>query len=98
MRARVPRHGVILLGFSLLSFTVSAKEPALSSNDDLSVAALSAAEAIGKHQKPDGYWLTSHTPAARFEDAKVEMNTYLTSVMADLLGPAAESTGLHAGV
>jgi hypothetical protein len=94
MRARPPRLGVILLGFSLLSFIVSAKEPALSPKDDLSVAARNAAEAIGTHQKPDGYWLTSHTPAARFEDAKLEMNTYLTSVMADLLGPAAESTGL----
>jgi len=94
MRARVPRHGVILLGFPLLSFIVSAKQPALSPNDDLSAAARSAAEAIGTHQRPDGYWLTSHTPAARFENPNPEMNTYLTSVMADLLGPAAESTGL----
>src|SRR5262249_19705430 len=94
MRARVPRLGVTLVGTSVLFFVVSAKEPPPSVSADLSVAARSAAEAIRAHQKPEGYWLTAHTTAARFVDPKPEMNTYLTSVMTDLLRPIAESTRL----
>jgi hypothetical protein len=57
-------------------------------------AAASAAAAIRSHQQAAGFWLTSHTTTPRFEAVHKEMNTYLTSIMIDLLDPIAESAGL----
>ncbi|HEY6929001.1 MAG TPA: hypothetical protein VJA66_04930 [Thermoanaerobaculia bacterium] len=90
----MPRHGTILLGFFLSSVLVFAKEPDRPPEDDLAAAARTASDVIRTHQKPEGYWLTWYTSAARFQDPKPEMNTYLTSVMTDLMSPIAEATGL----
>ena len=81
MRVRVIRPSVLLL----LSFCPTL----LARADDLSNAARSAEGAIRRHQQPAGYWLTAYTSAARFENPKPEMNTYLTSVMVGLLDPIA---------
>lgn len=80
MRVRVIRPRALL---------VLSLWPTLLGADDLSAAARSAAEAIRRHQQHPGYWLTSFTAAAKFQDAQPEMNTYLTSVMVDMLDPIA---------
>jgi len=62
------------------------------SDGDLSASALTAAARIREHQQGPGYWLTAFTRAPRFEQPHDEMNTFLTSLLADLterLPPAA---------
>ena len=44
---------------------------------------------IREHQQAPGYWLTAFTSATRFEQPRHEMNTYLTSLLVDLLDPLA---------
>jgi hypothetical protein len=53
-----------------------------------------AAAVLREHQQPAGYWLTSYTGAPRFADPKREMNTFLTSMIVDLLAPVATAAGL----
>ena len=57
-----------------------------------------AADLLSSRQQQPGYWLTSHTTQARFEHRREEMNTYLPSVMLDILDPVAKSAGLNADV
>ncbi len=60
------------------------------------VASLGKAVArIGAHQQPEGYWLTAHTIGTRFLEARPEMNTFLTALLVDLLGPVAAEGGLE---
>jgi hypothetical protein len=54
---------------------------------ELDAAFQLAATRVLEHQDASGYWLTSFTTATRFEQPGYEMNTYLTSVMVDLLEP-----------
>jgi hypothetical protein len=51
-----------------------------------------AAARLRAHQQERGYWLTSYTAAPRFQEPRQEMNTFLTSLLVDLLAPL-ESTG-----
>lgn len=66
--------------------------------DDLRESAATAAQRIRAHQDPEGYWLTSYTSGTRFEDARPEMNTFLTALLIDLLDPLAERGGLAANL
>ena len=50
---------------------------------------------IREHQQPEGYWLTTFTKAPRFEAPHVEMNTFLTSTLIDLLAPLPATNGFH---
>jgi hypothetical protein len=63
-------------------------------SDDLEAGFRSAAALLRAHQQESGYWLTAYTRAARFEDPHPEMNTYLTALLLDLLGPVAASGDL----
>lgn len=57
----------------------------------------SARQAVGlisRRQQVDGYWLTAYTGEERFEAPRLEMNTYVTSMMIDVLG----SKGVPAGL
>ncbi|HVX65939.1 MAG TPA: hypothetical protein VHA11_05015 [Bryobacteraceae bacterium] len=56
---------------------------------DLDASFRTAAARIREHQQGPGYWLTAFTRAARFEEPHQEMNTYLTSLLVDLLDPVA---------
>jgi hypothetical protein len=40
---------------------------------------------LRQHQQAQGFWLTQHTTEPRFRDPQPEMNTYLTSLLVDLL-------------
>lgn len=62
--------------------------------DDLEDAFRTAAARLREHQQGPGYWLTAYTSAARFEDPRPEMNTYLTALLLDLLDPLAAAGGL----
>jgi len=61
---------------------------------DLGASFKTAVARIRAHQHESGYWLTAFTRTTRFEDPHPEMNTYLTSVLVDLLDPLTGATGL----
>ncbi|HSH95692.1 MAG TPA: hypothetical protein VK968_16230, partial [Roseimicrobium sp.] len=63
-------------------------------DETLKASAALAATRIREHQQPRGYWLTSHTKSTRFEHPELEMNTFLTSMLVDVLDPVAADTGL----
>ncbi len=53
-----------------------------------------AAERLRADQARPGYWLTSFTSGPRYEAPQKEMNTYLTSILVDLLAPVARERRL----
>ena len=61
---------------------------------DLDAMAARAASLLRKRQTGDGFWLTSHTKEPLYEAPQQEMNTYLTSMLADLLTPIARRRSL----
>lgn len=61
---------------------------------DLAESARKAAAQIRGHQQSDGSWLTVYTSSTRFAGPHPEMNTFLTSVLVDLLDPLAATAGL----
>ena len=67
-------------------------------NDDLTMASRRAASVLKERQETPGYWLTSYTPAARFENPAREMNTCMTAVLVDFLEPVAKAAGLGESV
>lgn len=54
---------------------------------DLRALAARAKRRLRDDQSPAGYWLTTFTSSPRYEAPKQEMNTYLTSLLVDLLTP-----------
>ncbi len=61
---------------------------------DLEDAFRTAAARLRVHQQGPGYWLTAYTSAARFQEPRQEMNTFLTALLLDLLDPLAATGGL----
>ncbi len=61
---------------------------------DLDDAFQTAAARLRAHQQGPGYWLTAYTSAARFQEPRQEMNTFLTALLVDLLDPLAATGGL----
>jgi hypothetical protein len=61
---------------------------------ELDDAFRTAAARLRAHQQGPGYWLTAYTSAARFQQPHQEMNTFLTSLLIDLLDPLAATEGL----
>jgi hypothetical protein len=68
------------------------QEPA--SETDLKMMAERAAALLRENQSESGYWLTSYTNGLVYEAPQQEMNTYLTSMLVDLLSPVAPERGL----
>lgn len=62
---------------------------------DISALAQRAAARVREHQSAEGYWLTAFTAGTRFEHPGQEMNTFLTSMLVDLLTPVAKDHGLE---
>lgn len=54
---------------------------------DLEAMAAQAASLLRDHQSTEGYWLTWHTTGPRYEAPHTEMNTYVTSILVDMLSP-----------
>ncbi|HSS50246.1 MAG TPA: hypothetical protein VLX28_15010 [Thermoanaerobaculia bacterium] len=72
----------------------AAGEAELAADEDLDDGFRAAAARLRAHQQGPGYWLTAYTTAARFQEPRQEMNTFLTSLLIDLLDPLAASGGL----
>ncbi|HTG32278.1 MAG TPA: hypothetical protein VLB76_05060 [Thermoanaerobaculia bacterium] len=62
--------------------------------EDLDEGFRTAAARLRAHQQGPGYWLTAYTSAARFQEPRQEMNTFLTALLLDLLDPLAATGGL----
>jgi hypothetical protein len=60
----------------------------------LDAMAARAASLLRERQSGYGFWLTSYTNNLRYENPQQEMNTYLTSMLADLLSPIARQRNL----
>jgi len=61
---------------------------------DLALGAQRAVAVLKSHQHVPGYWLTPYTAGLRFERPGIEMNTFLTAVMIDILNPVEKAAGL----
>jgi hypothetical protein len=68
--------------------------PALSGSTDLAVSARTAAAVLASRQQSPGYWLTSYSERAHFQNPGLELNTFLNSVLIDILDPVATAAGL----
>lgn len=64
------------------------------SGTDLETMAERAASLLREHQTGEGFWLTLYTNDLRYEAPQQEMNTYLTSILVDLLSPVAHQRSL----
>jgi hypothetical protein len=64
------------------------------SEPDLDAMAERAALLLRERQTGYGYWLTSYTKEPRYEAPQQEMNTFLTSMLVDLLSPIAHERSL----
>lgn len=64
------------------------------SGPELDAMATRAASLLRERQSGDGFWLTSYTKDLRYESPQQEMNTYLTSMLVDLLSPLAPKRSL----
>ena len=82
----------LLLGIALVAPRAQAQQAA---NGDLVLRAQRAATVLTNHQQAPGYWLTYYTDKARFERPRPEMNTFVTSVIIDLVNPVAGAAGLE---
>lgn len=65
---------------------------------DLDAMAERASSLLRERQTGYGYWLTSYTHDARYEAPQQEMNTFLTSMLLDLLSPIARQRSLDDAV
>jgi hypothetical protein len=59
------------------------------SGPELDAMAARAAALLRQHQSKEGFWLTAHTKNPQHEAPQQEMNTFLTSMLVDLLAPVA---------
>jgi hypothetical protein len=80
-----------LIGFFIYNMNLPQKPV---SKPELDVMAERATSLLREHQTEQGFWLTSHTKGLRYEDPKQEMNTFLTSMLVDLLAPIAHQRDL----
>jgi len=67
---------------------------AITSTTELEAMAVRATSLLREHQSAYGYWLTSYTTETRYEAPQAEMNTYLTSMLVDMLLPVTHQQGL----
>jgi len=64
------------------------------SGPELDAMAARAAALLRERQTGYGFWLTSYTKELRYEAPQQEMNTFLTSMLVDLLSPVARQRSL----
>lgn len=66
----------------------------ITQESQLGALASRAAQLLRERQAGEGYWLTSYTNDLLYASPQQEMNTYLTSILVDLLSPLAHRQGL----
>jgi hypothetical protein len=64
----------------------------------LRALAIQAAQQLRRDQSSAGYWITQFTSSTQYVAPQKEMNTYLTSILIDVLTPVAGRLGLTAVV
>jgi hypothetical protein len=69
--------------------------PSSGGNTDLAHSARAAVGLISSRQQLDGFWTTAYTSDERFENPKLEMNTFVTSLMIDILSATTIADGLR---
>ncbi len=86
----------LLLGLMLVASRAGAQQATRTdkTSGDLDLLAKRAATVLTNHQQSPGYWLTYYTDQTRFERPRPEMNTFLTSVIVDIVNPVAAAAGL----
>jgi hypothetical protein len=72
----------------------SASSPAHDGSGDLAREAGTAAAVLDSRQQTPGYWLTSYSDRARFQNPGLELNTFLGPLIIDILDPVAAAAGL----
>ncbi|MDX6445229.1 MAG: hypothetical protein QOH71_2303 [Blastocatellia bacterium] len=72
----------------------AAKPQKPASGPELDAMAERAAALLRERQSGYGFWLTSYTKEPRYEAPQQEMNTFLTSMLVDLLSPVARRRSL----
>src|SRR5262249_3984649 len=76
-------------------FVISQGLPGTAGSElELESMAAQAAMLLRARRSRYGFWLTSHTKEPRYEAPQQEMNTYLTSMLVDLLSPVAPKLSL----
>jgi hypothetical protein len=73
---------------------IATMSQAPASGPELDAMAARASSLLRERQSGSGFWLTSHTKRIRYENPKPEMNTFLTSMLVDLLAPLARQRSL----
>jgi hypothetical protein len=68
------------------TLTVRAAAPA-GPDEELIVGLKTTAARIRAHQQALGYWHTTYTATTQYQQTGLEMNTYVTSLLVDLLDP-----------
>ncbi len=63
-------------------------------NAGLALSARTAVAVLEGRQQGPGYWLTSYSEKAAFQDPGLELNTFLNAVLIDVLDPVAKAAGL----
>lgn len=86
------RLALLLLAF-IVTAPFSPAQPA--AGTALAVRAKSATAALTSHQSAQGYWITTYTSTPRFQGIHQEMNTFLTSMIDDIVAPVAPASGLE---
>lgn len=78
--------------------TVRSAAAANEASEDLEGSFKTAVAQLRAHQQEPGYWLTAYTSSTRFHEPHQEMNTFLTSMLVDLLDPLAANADLASSV
>ena len=92
---RIVREQRVLVGAQESAEETTTMAPKQVSNPELDALAARAVLFLRERQSGDGFWLTSHTNHLRYESPQQEMNTYLTSMLVDLLSPIARQRSLN---
>jgi hypothetical protein len=90
-----PRSDIRIVRETPVMVTAQPRAPAAT---DLRALAALAERRLRDDQNGAGYWLTKYTSSPQYAAPRDEMNTYLTSMLADLIEPFAHGRGLGGAV
>lgn len=92
---RIVREQRVLVAAQEPAADTTSMSPKQVSNSELDAMAARALSLLRERQSGYGFWLTSYTNQLRYESPQQEMNTYLTSMLVDLLAPIARRRNLN---
>jgi hypothetical protein len=95
---RIVREQSVLVVAPDLPAEIAAAPPKTVPSAELDAMATCAAALLREHQSEQGFWLTTYTKKLQYEAPQQEMNTFLTSMLVDLLSPIAHREDLSDAV